>query len=418
MTLLTSEAAEKAIIGALMVDNARLIEVNDVLRPEHFAFPEHEALYKAIIEKVDAGQIANPITLKTSIENGGLTVNAVASYVTQSVPAVVNLRHYAHHIVDLYAKRRLYAELQASMYVLENNDKKPAEAITHHIMGRLADIAEDSGSSNSTTLSREIDAIAQAKPVRCISTGLRGLDVCMLGGFNPGRLYAVAARKKVGKTMLIGTILRNMAASGEKVLLITAEMGNREIAERVAGGELGVNSNRLREPDAITPGVFDRLGKAANKYDGCVDMYHKPGLRFPDLKAKIYSSMAHKGVSGFILDYWQLVQPAEGTRSSTSEHLDKVAQWLAEACKRFGCWGLVMAQLNQEGNTRGSEGLRLACDQMYKLCRKPKVNRPDQYERWAWLEMTDTRYTAWCDAGSEDEPSLVMSENGTHFDEI
>ena len=97
---------------------------------------------------------------------------------------------------------------------------------------------------------------------------------------------------------------------------------------------------------------------------------------------------------------------------STAVHLDEVAQWLAECCKKYKVWGLVTAQENQDENTRGGEGIRLACDQLYRICKK------DESVVEAWVEMMETRYTRWQNAGDELNPSLIMHDNGTHYEQL
>ena len=53
---------------------------------------------------------------------------------------------------------------------------------------------------------------------RPYSTGLRKLDEAMGGGLYPGKSYGFAARKKVGKTILAGTISCNLAQQAGKRL--------------------------------------------------------------------------------------------------------------------------------------------------------------------------------------------------------
>ena len=64
--------------------------------------------------------------------------------------------------------------------------------------------------------------------------------------------------------------------------------------------------------------------------------------------------------------------------------------------------------MNQDGNTRGGEGLRLACDQYYTLHREKSDVR-------AWLEMGESRYTMYENVGSKDFPGMLLNSNGPHF---
>ena len=91
-----------------------------------------------------------------------------------------------------------------------------------------------------------------------------------------------------------------------------------------------------------------------------------------------------------------------------------MAQWLAEVCRKHKLWGVVMAQINQEGNTRGSEGIRLAFDQVYDL----KPLGEDLGQPYRWLEMMETRYTRWQNVGGESQAGLFMNDKGPYFEQV
>jgi hypothetical protein len=84
---------------------------------------------------------------------------------------------------------------------------------------------------------------------------------------------------------------------------------------------------------------------------------------------------------------------------------------MADTCRRENIWGLVAAQINQEGNTRGGEGLKLACDCYLTLHREKQSDR-------AWMEMEESRYTLYQHVGSDMAPALIFDNNGPHFRDV
>ena len=46
--------AEQAVLGAVLIDSATLNQVADMLRAEHFYLPEHQAIYRVMIQKMMA----------------------------------------------------------------------------------------------------------------------------------------------------------------------------------------------------------------------------------------------------------------------------------------------------------------------------------------------------------------------------
>jgi hypothetical protein len=56
--------AEQALLGALLANNKAYERVSEFLAPEHFADPIHGRIYQAISRRVEAGQLADAVTLK------------------------------------------------------------------------------------------------------------------------------------------------------------------------------------------------------------------------------------------------------------------------------------------------------------------------------------------------------------------
>ena len=60
--------AEAALIGALMIDNRLVEDVQLKLRAEHFFEPLHGRIYDSILRMTDKNMVANPVTLKPLFE--------------------------------------------------------------------------------------------------------------------------------------------------------------------------------------------------------------------------------------------------------------------------------------------------------------------------------------------------------------
>jgi hypothetical protein len=103
--------AEHGLLGTLLCDNALYARVCEFLRPEHFGYPVHGRIYATIGDLVAAGQLANPITLRTLFDREGALAELGGSrYLMQlatSVATLVNAEHYGRTIHDLYLRRQL-----------------------------------------------------------------------------------------------------------------------------------------------------------------------------------------------------------------------------------------------------------------------------------------------------------------------
>ena len=60
--------AEAAFLGALMIDNRLVEDVQLRLRPEHFFEPIHARIYDRIMQLLDRKAVVTPVTLKPYFE--------------------------------------------------------------------------------------------------------------------------------------------------------------------------------------------------------------------------------------------------------------------------------------------------------------------------------------------------------------
>ena len=241
-------------------------------------------------------------------------------------------------------------------------------------------------------------------PGRCDSTGLSKLDNAMGGGLYAGKAYGLQARKKIGKTILLGTISYNLNLLGTKHLWVTAEMNDQELEQRQLARALKKDSLSFMNGNIDVDEINNYLINAPDN----VHYANASGISLIELEKLIDKAVNELNIQGVIVDYLQLIK---GKSQNRTEHLEYVAQSLAEMVRKYQIWCIVAAQLNQENNTRGGEGMLLAFDMVFNLNR-------EKFKTAAYLEMTESRYTSYVNIGSKNNPGLKLETNGPFFSEI
>jgi replicative DNA helicase len=103
--------AEQALLGALLANNKAYERVSEFLAPEHFADPIHGRIYQAIQRRVEAGQLADAVTLKAEFEHAGILEEVGGTaYLTQLLTAmvgIINAGDYGRAIHDAWLRRQL-----------------------------------------------------------------------------------------------------------------------------------------------------------------------------------------------------------------------------------------------------------------------------------------------------------------------
>ena len=85
-------AAEQALLGALLANNKAYERVSDYLAPEHFADPLHGRIFAAIGRRIEAGQLADAVTLKAEFEHSGVLEEVGGTaYLAQLLTAMVGI---------------------------------------------------------------------------------------------------------------------------------------------------------------------------------------------------------------------------------------------------------------------------------------------------------------------------------------
>jgi replicative DNA helicase len=409
--------AEQQLLGAILCENRALEKVRH-LKPEQFSHPLHSRIFVACIRLVERGQKATPVTLAPFFQaDPDLLDMGGAAYLARlasSAVATIEAANYGRTISDLASRREAVALLAEHLKALEHPDY---DVTSDEMIARLM---HDLQSVSARQVNVEIQTRREVmlgvvddmrQTVQGDSTGLRKLDIAMGGaGLIPGRSYGVAARMKIGKTTILGTISFNLNERGIRHLYIAGEMSAKELEQRNMARALKIDALRF-----LRGGNDAELCAAAANYavKARADGAHyltAPGITFDGLKRAFARAVSRYKVRGVIFDYLQLTQ-GKPKGQSTAEFFDEVSQWIANYCREEGIWSIVACQLNQDDNVRGGESLKFGFDQIYKL------RRLSEDSPLGWMEMIASRYTGYMSVGNEAEPALFMEDFGPYFRE-
>ena len=414
MTALADTELEQSLLGAALTDR-RALDQASFLAAEDFAFAEHQAIWTAIEALRQRGEVVNPLSVAARVAEtvGDQVGRAYVVKLARAQMGTFGAPHWARLLRDLSAKRRLCGIAKDLTERVESDGDVSAEELAADLIRDVEAVsAKAAPKVRDVREVRMAEADAMGKPLPCYSTGKDCLDAAMAGGLYARRAYGVAARKKAGKTVLAGDISDHLNRAGVKHLYIACEMGSEQIEHRIMARHLGVNALAFLDPRYRNSAAFQqRVASYAITAPNNAIYLDAPGLTFDQLRRELTHAILAHGIKGFVLDYLQLVG-GQRKGQSKAEHMDEVSQWIAETCKKRNVFALVLAQINQEGNVRGGEGIRLAFDQVYELKR-------DEAGNGAWLEMLDSRYTKWSQIGSESEPAFLLETTvGPYFREI
>ena len=105
--------AERALLGAIFVNNRTYEKVSEFLHADHFSVAEHGRIFAACSKLIERNQIADPITLRAHFEQdeslADIGGQAYLMKLADSAVTVINAAEYGRIIHDLYLRRELIA---------------------------------------------------------------------------------------------------------------------------------------------------------------------------------------------------------------------------------------------------------------------------------------------------------------------
>lgn len=269
--------AEQALLGAIFHNN-KLLDRVPFLEPECFADPIHQRIFQLIQRKIDAGQIADAVTLKADLEHSGVLAEVGGTaYLAQLLAATIGLnlvRDYGQVIHETWLRRRVIDIHTSALELAFGADPgidlmeqlTAAQDNLALIANTYAEASGDQAKRGATLLGDAVsavldraDMVASGKIPRPRSTGIEALDQAIGGGLADETLIYLAALGESGKTELalqvaenIGTAVREeWIRDGQQgacpgIPFFSFDMSATQIATRTVGRLSGVMRRRIR----------------------------------------------------------------------------------------------------------------------------------------------------------------------------
>ena len=369
--------AEAALLGALMIDNRLVEDVQLRLKPHHFFEPLHGRIYEAVLRMTDKNMIANPVTLKPIFEAdeairevGG---TGYLAQLTGSGAAVLGARDFAAQIYDLALLRALVG---VGRDMVENamdtsEDVAPLDQI-ERAETELYRVAEQGGNEGKVKSFGEASqlAIQQAEKalnsgggLSGVTTGLDGINA-KIGGLHKSDLSILAGRPGMGKTALATNMAFACAqrfvrdqedgidpakSAGAAVAFFSLEMSADQLATRILAEQSGISSENLRT-GKISQQEFRQLARAAGELS-TLPLYidDTPGLTIAALRARARRLKRQKGIGMIVVDYLQLRSGSGkgGSNENRVQEISEISRGLKQLAKELDLPVLALSQLSR-----------------------------------------------------------------------
>jgi replicative DNA helicase len=373
--------AERALLGAILLNNHALELVSDFLRPEHFYSTTHGKIYSAIQALTDKNQVADPITLKDFFNNEEeLKSVGGAEYfadIVHSVVSLLNTADYGRIIFDSFVRRQLISIAQETTDDCRSADVDlSATEIVENVEKKLYNLVSLGQGNNTTITFRDalVMAIETAETafkrdshIVGVTSGLLDVDR-WLGGLHPSDLLIIAGRPSMGKTALATNIAFNAARAylrkpveGAKVAFFSLEMSAEQLAMRILASESGIPSDKIRRGNIRKEDFphFVEVSRQINDIQLFID--DTPGLGLHTLRSRARRLKRQHDIGLIVIDYLQLID-AMSKRSSDNrvQEVSTITRSLKTLAKELNIPVLALSQLSRAVEQRDDKRPQLS----------------------------------------------------------
>jgi len=357
--------AERAVLGAVLLDPGAMLHIIEKLRTEAFYLESHRIIYQACLDLHEKGDAADMVTVRNQLaEHGRLEQAGGGSYLASLVdalPDVANVVHYAEIVHDKSVKRQLMAAAQRILATC-SLDHGEAREVVESAQKDVYRIAEDTLSGGLVHIRGLTDTeLANIEASRESHSTLTGLDTGFVrlneltSGLQRKDLVILAARPSMGKTSLGVNICAHAALrNGHRVAVFSLEMAAEQLVRRLLSSEARVDQKRIAG-GYLAKSDWPKLELAAQSLrDVNLWIDDTPGITPLELSAKARRLKQERGLDLVMVDYMQLM--SGGARfNSRNEEVSAISRSLKAVAKELDVPMLVLSQLSRQPERRGGD---------------------------------------------------------------
>ncbi len=362
------EFAERAILGAMLINNKYSNIVFSKIDSEDFYRDSHKTIAQAIKRLVEKGKPADTVTICGYLEKGK-ELKFVGGYdylnsLIDGIPDNINIEEYVDTVKDRSALRKI---IVASLGVVQKGVDHQADttAILSELQEdiiKISDQRDKEGFHSSKELVPDamklIENIQKHGDSGGLKTGYYELDN-ITSGFQKGDLIVIAARPSMGKTALALNIASRMALKeGKAVGFFSLEMSKMQIMMRLVAltSNISMSAVRTGKP-RFSQQEWGRLELEAGALEKAgLFIDDSASLSIIEMKTRARRLLNEHNLDVIFVDYLQLMKVTGDLlrkNDSRAQEVATITASLKALAKELAIPVVALAQLNRAPEQRG-----------------------------------------------------------------
>lgn len=252
-----SSEAERAILGAILLDNGLINQAIEMLEPSDFYVPSHRRVFVAMRALFERGSEINPILIGEELkkENALESVGGISAIndLAYGLPRTTDLSNYAK-VVRGKSLLRNYIKTASQITQMALDEEDEPEVIAEAAERLIFSVRDQRTQEGKRELSlKEVASHARTHLLElnkglnmAIPTPWANLSSACRGGFNPTELWGLIAAQKHGKSAFAKQVAAHAAKKGYRVLIFSREMSELKIFYRLLAPLTDIPVSQIR----------------------------------------------------------------------------------------------------------------------------------------------------------------------------
>lgn len=367
-----SADAERAILGAIVLDNGLVSQAIELLKPEDYYVASHRRIFLAMIALFERGAEINPILIGEELkkENALETVGGISfiTNLTYGLPHSTNIIAYAKVVRGKSLLRRLIKTASKITNEALEEEDEPEIILDHaeHAIFELADERIRQGFTHVEPVARALlDKIQEMEGRQVVLTGLTTGFVELdekTSGLQRSDLIIVAARPSMGKTSFALMLAQNAAIeTGAVVGIFSLEMSKESLVMRMLCSQGNIDAQRFRN-GFLSRAEWSQIAKSLGTLaDTKIFLDDTPGISVLEMRAKARRLAAEqKRLDLIIVDYLQLMSGGSKRTESRQQEVSMISRELKGLAKELNVPMVALSQLSRAPESRSDHRPQLS----------------------------------------------------------